>query len=67
MSQIAILKSIMKKIQFKMHKPQGQADEPKSNDLLPWKYFDLICGSGTGGILALMLGRMRMVGTIVST
>lgn len=28
----------------------------------PWQYFDLICGTGFGGILALMLGRLRMVG-----
>jgi patatin-like phospholipase/acyl hydrolase len=27
----------------------------------PFEYFDLICGSGFGGILALMLGRLRMV------
>ena len=27
----------------------------------PWEQFDLICGSGFGGLLALMLGRLRMV------
>ena len=28
---------------------------------LPCEYFDLICGTGTGGLIALMLGRLRMV------
>ena len=27
----------------------------------PWQHFDLICGSGSGGLLALLLGRLRMV------
>ena len=27
----------------------------------PWKHFDLICGSGFGGLLAIMLGRLHMV------
>lgn len=26
----------------------------------PWQYFDLIGGTSTGGIIALMLGRLRM-------
>ena len=28
---------------------------------LPCEYFDLICGTGTGGFIAIMLGRLRMV------
>jgi patatin-like phospholipase/acyl hydrolase len=30
---------------------------------VPWpcEYFDLIAGTGTGGIIAIMLGRLRMV------
>ena len=27
----------------------------------PWECFDLICGSGFGGVIALLLGRLRMV------
>lgn len=27
----------------------------------PWEHFDLICGSGFGGLLAIMLGRLHMV------
>jgi patatin-like phospholipase/acyl hydrolase len=28
---------------------------------LPFQYFDLIGGTGTGGLIALMLGRLQMV------
>jgi patatin-like phospholipase/acyl hydrolase len=28
---------------------------------LPYEYFDLIGGTGTGGLIAIMLGRLRMV------
>ncbi|KAA8909288.1 acyl transferase/acyl hydrolase/lysophospholipase [Sphaerosporella brunnea] len=35
--------------------PQSPADLPR-----PCDYFDLIGGNGTGGLIALMLGRMRM-------
>ena len=36
-------------------------DSPDINDALkPCNYFDLICGTSTGGLLAIMLGRLRM-------
>jgi hypothetical protein len=34
--------------------------------LLPHDCFDLICGSGGGGLIAIMLGRLRMVSNTVS-
>jgi patatin-like phospholipase/acyl hydrolase len=27
----------------------------------PCEYFELICGTSTGGLIAIMLGRLRMV------
>lgn len=34
---------------------------PQSSDLIrPCEYFDLIGGTGTGGLIAIMLGRLRM-------
>jgi len=32
---------------------------------LPCQYFDLIGGTSTGGLIALMLGRLRMVNSAV--
>lgn len=38
-----------------------QLDRPKDPDeAKPCNYFDIICGTSTGGLLALMLGRLRM-------
>jgi patatin-like phospholipase/acyl hydrolase len=34
--------------------------EPPQPDLKPCDFFDLIAGTSTGGIIALMLGRLRM-------
>ncbi|KAB5516989.1 acyl transferase/acyl hydrolase/lysophospholipase [Coniochaeta sp. 2T2.1] len=50
LSSLIILENIMARVGKKMNKP----------DLLPCEYFDIIGGTSTGGIIALMLGRMRM-------
>ena len=46
-----------------MHKTyaeiHGEAPEPDQIPL-PCDYFDLIAGTGTGGLIAIMLGRLRM-------
>lgn len=53
-SQIEIMRNIMHRLNW----------DPKSNGLeqnaLPWQHFDLIGGSGTGGLLAIMFTRLRM-------
>jgi patatin-like phospholipase/acyl hydrolase len=40
---------------------EGLRDNPEHPLPLPCQYFDLVCGTGTGGLIALMLGRLRMV------
>ncbi|KAK0435465.1 acyl transferase/acyl hydrolase/lysophospholipase [Desarmillaria tabescens] len=50
-SQLIILDEIMKRIQAKKQLPEV----PK-----PYEYFHLIGGSGTGGLNAIMLGRLKM-------
>ena len=50
--EVLILKFLMKRLKF-------EAKLPKIPEL--WRYFDLICGTSTGGVLALMLGRLRMI------
>jgi patatin-like phospholipase/acyl hydrolase len=47
-----ILKEIMKDIRRQV----GAEEIP-----LPCEYFDLIGGTSTGGLIAIMLGRLRMV------
>ena len=52
LSEVLILKFLMKRLKF-------EAKLSKIPE--PWRHFDLICGTSTGGLLALMLGRLRMV------
>jgi patatin-like phospholipase/acyl hydrolase len=58
LSEVLILKFLMMRLKFEQEKRTRQKlpDYPE-----PWQYFDLICGTSTGGLLALMLGRLRMV------
>jgi len=52
LSSLLILREIMEEIQ----RQSGTPDTP-----LPCDYFDLIGGTSTGGLIAIMLGRLRMV------
>ena len=51
LSSLLILQKLMDEI----------ADKNDGKPVLPCEYFDLICGTSTGGLIALMLGRLRMV------
>ncbi|KIJ39529.1 hypothetical protein M422DRAFT_110290, partial [Sphaerobolus stellatus SS14] len=51
MSELLILKELMDRV---------QSQEKLSSTPLPCEYFDMIGGTSTGGIIALMLGRLRM-------
>jgi len=50
-SSLVILHEIMARIKFNERLPE---------DPLPCNYFDLIGGTSTGGLIAIMLGRLRM-------
>ncbi|KAI9841344.1 MAG: hypothetical protein M1837_000777 [Sclerophora amabilis] len=52
LSSLLVLKEIMYGLGGRMKPPQ--------RDLKPCDYFDLIGGTSTGGIIAIMLGRLRM-------
>ena len=58
LTEILILKCIMQRVRVIEERRLAMVIDQVP---APWKYFDLICGSGTGGLLALMLGRLRMV------
>ena len=52
LSSLLILERLMQEIQ----RLNGDDDLPR-----PYKYFDLICGTSTGGLIAIMVGWLRMV------
>ncbi|KAF8961379.1 hypothetical protein BDZ97DRAFT_1208591 [Flammula alnicola] len=61
LSELLIIKEVMHRLMVEENtkrKEDGQA--PLSSLPKPCDYFDLIGGTSTGGIIALMLGRLRM-------
>ncbi|KAL9002100.1 MAG: hypothetical protein Q9188_004955 [Gyalolechia gomerana] len=55
-SSLLILEEFMQRVVGLCEK-----DPPQSSDTIrPCEYFDLIGGTGTGGLIAIMLGRLRM-------
>ena len=59
LSSLLIIEKLMHEIQrIMVHNGHATADGALP---LPCEYFDLICGTSTGGLIAIMLGRLRMV------
>jgi patatin-like phospholipase/acyl hydrolase len=61
-SSLFVLKEIM--AQVSRQRAFDVPSEPRSESLSmsrPCDYFDVICGTSTGGLIALMLGRLGMV------
>jgi patatin-like phospholipase/acyl hydrolase len=57
-SSLYMLKELM--AQVKRERRVDHPNEPPST-LRPCDVFDLICGTSTGGLIAIMLGRLGMV------
>ena len=59
LSSLLIVQKLMREVQrIMIDKGQVTANDAAP---LPCEYFDLICGTSTGGLIAIMLGRLRMV------
>ena len=43
-----------------VHLPPVASDTKSTSHYLPCHYFDYVSGTGTGGLMAIMLGRLRM-------
>ncbi|CZR51442.1 uncharacterized protein PAC_01318 [Phialocephala subalpina] len=52
-----ILKELMDQVRRNIH--HSQSTRSSNVEIKPCEYFDLICGTSTGGIIAIMLGRLR--------
>lgn len=67
-SMLILLREFMHQTYERIHSmPEGSLDEDRPDeqasedaDPRPCDYFDLIAGTGTGGLIAIMLGRLRM-------
>jgi patatin-like phospholipase/acyl hydrolase len=58
-STLFILKELV--AQVKRQRDLENPDSPEDSVIKPCEIFDLICGTSTGGLIALMLGRLEMV------
>jgi patatin-like phospholipase/acyl hydrolase len=61
-SSLYILKELMAQIE---RSRLTTIQPPPAAPLRPCEVFDLICGTSTGGLIAIMLGRLQMVLTFL--
>ena len=59
LSSLLIIQRLMHEVQKIMFDGGKMTEDGKPPR--PCEYFDLICGTSTGGLMAIMLGRLRMV------
>jgi patatin-like phospholipase/acyl hydrolase len=59
LSSLLIIEALMNEVQ-RLREEEGNPTLD-GKPPLPCEYFDLICGTSTGGLIAIMLGRLRMV------
>ncbi|QRV88367.1 patatin-like phospholipase protein [Ceratobasidium sp. AG-Ba] len=55
LSSLYILREIMRRLNAKL-----RGSDQQSVEIHPWQVFDMICGTSTGGLIAIMLGRLHM-------
>lgn len=58
-SSLYILSDLMQQISRELN--SDALDEETDTNQRPCDHFDLICGTSTGGLIALMLGRLEFV------
>jgi patatin-like phospholipase/acyl hydrolase len=59
LSSLLIVEKLMREVQMILIDSGKMNTDDKPP--LPCDVFDLICGTSTGGLIAIMLGRLRMV------
>jgi patatin-like phospholipase/acyl hydrolase len=61
LATLYVLREIMAQVSREL---EGDAPSDQEKVLRPCDYFDLICGTSTGGLIAIMLGRLRYVSSL---